>query len=253
MLLPALVMATISHPALPRLVFEQDFSKLKDIDEAIWTFDDGPSYNNEQQRYTKKAAKNAWIENGRLIIEARKGPDGKITSGRLTSKECWKYGTFEVVCKVPAGRGTWPAAWMLNDRLRSTKHGSRLGWPKCGEIDIMEFVGYEPGVYHFTVHTDKYNHTKGTQIGKKHQVKETAPGFHTYRMEWSAKRIRILMDGTEVFDHAKTESTLEAWPFDDPYYFILNLAIGGDWGGSKGVDPKIFPARFEIKSVRVWQ
>ncbi|MBS1709396.1 MAG: glycoside hydrolase family 16 protein [Armatimonadetes bacterium] len=236
-----------------KLVFEQDFSKLKDIDEKVWKFNDGPVYNNEKQKYTKKKAKNVWIEGGRLIIEARKEPNGTITSGRLESIGSWKYGTYEIVAKTPAGRGTWPAAWMLNDRVRSDAHGSRLGWPKCGEIDIMEYVGYDPGVYHFTLHSDKYNHTKGTQIGKQNKVAETQPGWHTYKMDWSAKAITIYMDGKQVFHRDKTETSLEAWPFDDPYFFILNLAIGGDWGGAKGIDDAIFPARFEIKSVRVWQ
>lgn len=248
-----LVMMSIAQPTAPKLVFEQDFSKLKDIDTAVWTFDDGPAYNNEKQRYTAKAARNAWIEDGRLIIEARKGPDGTITSARLTSKECWKYGTFEVVCKVPRGRGTWPAAWLLNDRLRSTKHGSRLGWPLCGEIDLMENVGYEPQEFVFSLHSEKYNHTKGNSRTNRVKINETVPTFHTYRMHWDSKGIVIQMDGKEVFAAKKTESTLEAWPFDDPYYWILNLAIGGDWGGAKGIDPGIFPARYEIKSVRVWQ
>ena len=246
-----IAMALVTH--LPRnLVFEQDFSKLTDVDEAVWHFNDGPVYNNELEKYTKKPAKNVWVEGGTLVIEARKKND-VVTSGRLESKQSWKYGRFEIEAKVPGGRGTWPAIWMLNDKIRSDKPGERLGWPKCGEIDIMENVGYDPHKYHFTVHSEKYNHMKNTQRGSSKVVEEASPGFHTYVFDWQPGSIELKMDGATVYSLKKTEDSFDAWPFDDSYYLILNLAVGGDWGGSKGVDPAIFPSRLLIKSVRIYQ
>jgi len=234
------------------IVFEQDFSKIQDVDEKVWKFNDGPVYNDEKQRYTKKPARNVWIEDGALTIEARKvGSD--ITSGRLESHQSWKYGYFEIVAKVPTGKGTWPAIWMLSDRLRATDPAKRLGWPKCGEIDIMEHVGFDPDRFHFNVHSDKYNHTKGNPRGANVAVTAGPSKFRTFALDWQPKVMRFLMDGKECFKVEKTEETLEAWPFDDPYYFILNLAIGGTWGGQQGIDDAIFPSQFKIKSVRVYQ
>ncbi|MES1147381.1 MAG: glycoside hydrolase family 16 protein, partial [bacterium] len=169
-----IAMALLTEPTPHRkLVFEQDFSRLTDVDESVWSFYQGPVYNNEQQTYTGKEAKNVWIENGALVIEGRKD-NGVITSGKLESKQAWKYGKFEFVAKVPGGRGTWPAIWMLNEKIRSGKE--RLGWPLCGEIDIMENVGFDPHKFHFTVHSGKYNHTKNTQRGSSKVIAEDGEG-----------------------------------------------------------------------------
>lgn len=234
------------------LVFDQDFTKLKDIDEKVWLFNDGPVYNNEKQKYTKKPAKNAWIENGRLIIEARK-ENGVITSGRLESHGSWKYGYIEIIAKVPRGRGTWPAAWMLATTIKESDPAKAKPWPDCGEIDIMENVGFDPESFHFNLHSKKYNHMKNNSKKNMVVVKESTPQFHTYGLEWSENRIRMTMDKKEVFLAVNTEKDHDAWPFNEPYFMILNLAIGGDWGGQKGVDDAIFPARYEIKSVKIYQ
>jgi beta-glucanase (GH16 family) len=230
------------------VVFEQDFGKCYDLDDRFWQFDDGPVHNNEIQVYTRKINRNAWIENGTLVIEARKEGD-VVTSARLVTCESWKYGRFEVVAKVPAGVGTWPAAWLLNDRHRY----NQCAWPLCGEIDIMEHVGFDPGVFHFTMHTAENNHVLNTQLSRKVCLLESDPRFHTFALDWTADKLEFFLDGDEVYQVIRTGDNAESWPFDDKFYLILNLAIGGDWGGQKGVDDAIFPARYEIKSVRVYQ
>ncbi len=252
MLAPIVAMAVVSL-GQHKLVFDQDFSKIKSIDEAVWKFDDGPVYNDEKQKYTDKAAKNAWIQDGKLIIEARKDASGKITSARLTSRESWKFGTFEIVAKMPVGKGTWPAIWFLNDRLRSTDHGSQLNWPECGEIDLMEFVGYDPSGFHFSLHSGDYNWMRKEQRTKSLELKDAVPSFHTFRMDWKKDSVTMSMDGKTAYSVTDTEHTFGSWPFNDHFYMILNLAIGGTWGGKQGIDDSIFPARFEIKSVKVWQ
>jgi beta-glucanase (GH16 family) len=231
-----------------KLVFNQDFSKIRRIDPNIWQFDDGPVYNNEKETYTAEAARNAWIENKALVIEARK-EGTKITSARLVSRPTWKYGYIEATVEVPVGKGTWPAFWMLGDRLRR-KGAENLGWPKCGEIDIMEQIGADPKPIHFSLHTDKYNWMKKEQRTKVVNLSDPT-GFHTYGLNWTPKSIDFYLDGKPVYHVDKTEDTIEAWPFDDKFYIILNLAIGGNMGGP--IDNNIFPCRYRIKNVRVYQ
>lgn len=245
MLSAALLMIT-----QPRLVLDQDFSTMKTIDESVWSFYTGPVYNNERQTYTPKSAGNVFLEGGALVIEARK-EGGKITSGKLESKQAWKYGRFEVVCKVPSGKGTWPAVWMLNEKIRA-KVGN-VPWPRCGEIDIMENVGYDGNKYHFTLHSEKYNHMKGTQRGFSKVVDEATPGWHKYVMDWQPNHIKISMDQEVILDVTNKETSVEAWPFEEPFFMILNLAMGGDWGAAQGFDESIMPCRFLIKSVKIYQ
>lgn len=231
-----------------KLVFNQDFAKINGIDPKIWQFDDGPVYNNEVETYTRQEHRNAWIEKKALVIEARKEAK-KITSARLVSRSSWKYGYIEATVEVPEGKGTWPAFWMLGERLRE-KGSKNLDWPKCGEIDIMEQVGSDPKTIHFSLHTDKYNWMKKEQRTKTVQL-PNPKGFHTYGINWTPKLIDFYMDNKLTYHVPKTENTIEAWPFDEKFYIILDLAIGGNMGGA--VDDKIFPCRYRIKNVRVYQ
>ncbi len=248
-----------------KLVWSDEFDKPGLPDPAKWGYETGFVRNNEAQFYTSKRKENARVENGLLIIEARKEDypnpnfkpgskrDGRasasFTSASLTTQQqaAWTCGRFEVKAKVPPGRGTWPAIWMLGtDR-------SQGGWPACGEIDIMEFVGFEPGLIHANVHTAKYNHTKGTGRGDKIQIPDVGSAFHVYAMEWFPDRLDFFVDGKKYFTCKNDNGGHDSWPFDKPQYLILNLAIGGAWGGQKGIDESIFPARFEIDYVRVYQ
>ncbi len=233
------------------LVFEQDFTKLKSIDLNVWKFDDGPVYNDELEKYTDINGGNAFLENGALVLEARK-KGSVITSARLQSIQHWKYGYIEVEAKVPQGNGTWPAIWMLNDRVRRPADKDFLDWPRCGEIDIMENVGYDPGAFHFSLHSENFNFMKNNQATKVVPITDYTK-FHKFAVDWNHEHIKFLVDGKSLYEVARRGDDPKAWPFDDSFFLILNLAIGGNWGGSKGVDDSIFPSRYYIKSVKVYQ
>ncbi len=238
-----------------KLVWSDEFSLAGLPDSTKWNYDiRGNEYgwgNNELQWYTTANPKNAWISNGTLKITAHHEPtNGKnYSSARLTTKNKgdWKYGKFEIRAKMPTGRGTWPAIWMLPT---VNKYG---GWPHSGEIDIMEHVGYDPDTVHSTVHTSKYNHMIGTQVGSPIFLKTATTQFHVYTTEWDENEIRSYVDGQHYFTFKNDGTGHEAWPFDHPFHLILNLAIGGGWGGRKGVDNSLFPHVFEIDYVRVYQ
>jgi beta-glucanase (GH16 family) len=232
-----------------KLVYEENFAREKQIDPKMWHFDDGPSYNAEIEKYTSAGGGNAYLTRDGLVIEARKN-DGKVTSARLTSNQSWKYGYFEFVAKVPTGRGTWPALWMLGDSLR---HPNSPGWPACGEIDIMENVGYDPDNFHYSLHCKKYNFMVGNERTKVVPAPDAPASFHTFGLDWRDGSITFYQDHKAVYHVDRTENTVDAWPWDAPFYMILNLAIGGNWGGAKGVDDAIFPSKFIVKSVKIYQ
>jgi beta-glucanase (GH16 family) len=127
------------------------------------------------------------------------------------------------------------------------------GWPKCGEIDIMENVGYEPDVIHANIHTQAYNHAKRTNKGGKITVSAPHRKFHVYSVEWDTNEMKFAVDGKVYFTYANEKTGIDAWPFDQPNYLILNVAIGGAWGGKNGIDDSIFPRRMEVDWVRVYQ
>ncbi len=236
-------------------------------DPKRWTNEVGFIRNQEAQFYTAGRQENARVENGILIIEARKErlanpgfvPGSKnphraefaeVSSASLTTRGIAnaRYGRVEVRARLPQGRGVWPAIWMLG------VNQSQVGWPRCGEIDIMEYVGFEPNTIHANIHTSKYNHMRKT--GKGSQLRSEGPyqNFHVYAIEWNPERIDFFLDDKKYFTYAKEPgATEEVWPFDQPFYLILNLAIGGAWGGQKGIDEAIFPQRFEIDYVRFYE
>lgn len=248
------LLAAASQTTMPskgKLLWSDEFLKDGRPDPSIWSYDTGEVYNNEKQFYTVDRPENSRVENGHLVIEARKdGFEGHpITSARLVTrgKQEILYGRIEVRAKVPTGRGTWPAIWTLGTNIDTT------GWPDCGEIDVMEFVGHDPDRLHFNVHTKAYNYVLKTNKEKKIAAPKVWDRFHTYAVEWSAERIDWEFDGKRVFSYLKPEgATIDQWPFDAPQYLLLNLAIGGDWGGEKGIDDAIFPSKFEVDYVRVY-
>lgn len=237
------------------LIWTDEFNKPGLPDILKWNYDTrGNSYgwgNNEAQWYNEANHKNTTINDGILKIIARDEPtSGKqYSSGRITTKGKgdWKYCKVEVRAKLPSGIGTWPAIWMLSSE---NTYGS---WPKSGEIDIMEQVGYDPDSVHSTVHTQKYNHVKGTQVGKAIAIKTANSQFHVYTTEWDENEIRTYVDGKLFFNFKNEKTGFEAWPFDQEFHIILNLAIGGNWGGKHGIDKSKFPHTFEIDYVRVFE
>ncbi len=237
------------------LVWSDEFAVAGLPDSTKWNYDIGGHGwgNNELQYYTEKRSENARIEDGILIIEARKDywMGHEYTSARLVTRgnADWLYGRFEIKAKLPGGRGTWPAVWMLP---RLWEYGN-LSWPDNGEIDIMEYVGYDPGIVHGTIHTKKFNHAIGTQIGRSTPVPFAETGFHLYTLEWSADSIMVGVDDLTYFVTTNDSSGWEAWPFDRPFHLIMNLAVGGSWGGAEGVDPTIWPQRLEVDYVRIYK
>lgn len=233
-----------------QLIWSDEFEQNGAPSEANWDYNTGSHGwgNNELQDYTR-ALENASVKDGILTIRAIKNGD-VWTSARLVSKNKrdYLYGRIEVSAKLPTGKGTWPAVWMLPT---DWAYG---GWPKSGEIDIMEHVGYDPAVVHGTVHTGAYNHSIGTQVGKSLVIPDFSEKFHIYAVEWSESKIDFFIDDKKYFtfenDH---KSDFLTWPFDKPFHIILNIAIGGNWGGKEGIDPLLSEAIMEVDYVRVYQ
>jgi beta-glucanase (GH16 family) len=238
-------------PAQPgtTLVWSDEFDRDGLPDASRWNQEVGLIRNKEQQYYTRQRTENARIENGVLIIEARKEPyeGAGYTSASLTSRASWTYGRIEVRAKLPKGRGTWPAIWTLGTSIRD------VGWPACGEIDIMEHVGFDPGRIHANIHTRAYNHVQGTNKGNDVSVPGADDEFHVYEAVWTPQQINMSVDGQRYLTFDKESGDAAVWPFDRPQYLILNLAIGGTWGGRQGIDDSAFPARFLIDYVRVFR
>lgn len=234
------------------LVWSDEFDYTGIPDSTKWTCETGGHGwgNNELQYYTKNRLENARVENGVLTIEARKENfEGKqYTSTRLISrgKGDWQYGKIDVRAKLPKGLGTWPAIWML----AST---NPLKWPDDGELDIMEHVGYNQGFVHASVHTKKYNHVIGTQRTDTIFVADCSENFHVYGIEWNKDWVKVFLDGKQFFEFANEGSGYDAWPFDNKMFLLLNIAVGGNWGGQKGVAEDIWPQKMEVDYVRVYQ
>jgi beta-glucanase (GH16 family) len=240
------------------LVWSDEFDSPGLPDASKWTYDVGGSGwgNNELQYYSEARRENARVEAGLLIIEARREPLGgrAYSSARLKTRAGWTYGRVEVRAKLPRGRGTWPAIWMLPQK---GTYGQG-GWPDNGEIDIMEHVGFDPEIVHASVHTRAYNHVDRTQRTAQTPVPGAQDDFHLYTVEWTTERIRGFVNGREYFAFANerlsnSQADWRHWPFDRDFHILLNIAVGGNWGGQKGVDDSIWPQRMEIDYVRMLQ
>ncbi len=237
-----------------RLVFHDEFDTDGQPDTTRWNYEQGYLRNGELQYYTP--GQNAFCRDGNLVIEARadsaviNGEVCPITSASLTTKDrsAWKYGYVEVRAKLPSSLGTWPAIWMM------PQEQSYGRWPRSGEIDILEHVGYNPENIHFSAHTERYNHMLGTQRTHVEKAPEAVGQFHIYGLKWTPDRLTWLYDGKELYSiDREPDSDWTTWPFDIDYYLILNLAFGGGWGGAEGVDIASLPQRYEIDYVRVFQ
>lgn len=238
-----------------QLVWSDEFSSNGLPDSTKWSYDvAAPGWvNNEAQAYTNKRQENARVENGKLIIEARLDnfQNNPYSSARIVTKfrGDWTYGRFEVRAKLPYGKGTWPAIWML-PTVWNLGNG---GWPDNGEIDIMEHVGYDQGVIHGSTHSNMYVWTKGTQKTATIKIPDCSTAFHTYAMEWDKDSIKMFVDNSLYFTTVNEGKGWQYWPFFKNFHLILNLAIGGSWGGAQGIDNSIFPQRMEVEYVRVYK
>lgn len=235
-----------------KLAWADEFNYTGLPDSTRWTAETGGHGwgNNELQYYTAGREENARVANGVLTIEARKeNREGmKYTSARLVTrnKGDWQYGKIEVKAKLPKGLGTWPAIWMLGSV-------DSLNWPDDGEIDIMEHVGFHQGFIHASIHCKKYNHVIHTQKTDTIEIKDCSEKFHVYSLEWSKDSVQIGVDGNTYFTFANEHSGYGAWPFDNKMFLLLNVAVGGNWGGQEGVAEDIWPQRMEVDYVRVFQ
>jgi beta-glucanase (GH16 family) len=241
-----------------QLVWSDEFDKAGEPDTTKWDYDlgdgcpNGCGWGNNELEYYTKDSKNVRVENGMLVIEAvREEKEGKpYTSTRIVSRKKgdWMYGRLEIRAKLPRGKGTWPAIWMLST---DWKYG---GWPESGEIDIMEHVGYDPGIVHGTIHTEKYNHIKKTQKEGKINIPDAQDAFHVYAVDWTKDKIDFFVD--DDLYHTVTRDPnddFKGWPFDQRFHLIMNIAVGGNWGGAQGVDETIWPQKMEVDYVRVYQ
>lgn len=234
-----------------QLVWSDEFDYEGAPDPKKWDYEVGFIRNNELQYYTKDRLENARVENGTLIIESRKETykNANYTSASLhTYNSCQiLYGRIEVCAKLPTGKGMWPAIWTLGTNIR------QVGWPCCGEIDIMENVGFDPHRIHVNIHTEAYNHVKQTNKGASIVVNKPYENFHLYAIEWFEDRIDFYVDTRKIFTFKNDNAGLDTWPYEDYQYLIINAAIGGSWGGSQGIDNSIFPQKYYIDYVRIYQ
>lgn len=239
------------------------------LDRGKWAINEWPArkVNDEDQAYTSNP-KNLRIEDGHLVIEAHKEDveGAKYTSSRIYSSGeggSFLYGRFEIRAKLPRGKGTWPAIWMLPaDPFKyatKCKDGEWQGsdtcdaWPNSGEIDIMEHVGYQMGHVHGTVHNEAYYWVKWEQRKGRILSDDVADAFHVYTLEWTPDRIDVFVDDTLYFTYINEKSGWRSWPYDHPFQLILNVAVGGVWGrAGGGIDDSIFPQRMLVDYVRVY-
>jgi beta-glucanase (GH16 family) len=236
-----------------KLVWSDEFNYEGMPDTNKWGYEEGFVRNHESQYYTRARLENARVENGNLVIECRKEhytPPNHApvdyTAASLTTqnKESWRYGRIEVRAKIPQGKGVWPAIWMLGTNI------TEVGWPRCGEIDNMEFVGKEPSGIHGTLHYSVDG--KHQSDGGKLETNQPYADFHVYAIEWTPERIDFYFDATKYHSVPLDKAGQGAAnPFRKPQYLILNFALGGDWGGP--IDDSVLPQQFLIDYVRVYQ
>lgn len=239
-----------------KLVWSDEFDG-NTISEENWIFETGGGGWGNQELQNYQASGNAEVSDGTLKITAKRNTDntieGAFTSARMNSKQSFKFGRMEIRAKMPEhkGNGIWPALWMLGNNIQT------VGWPACGEIDIMEYVSFKPNKTHFSLHSTQNNHANGTEITSGAVDLETIEEeFHVFGMLWSNKYIKFYIDDMEDIKFSfrrPTISNVDSWPFSGDFYFLMNIAVGGTWGGLEGVDTSIFPATMEIDYVRVYQ
>lgn len=249
------------------LVWQENFDGTGKPDASKWAYEIG-FIRNEELQYFTDSLKNVRQENGNLIIEGYKEQItnknfvseedaswidnrefAEYTSGSISTEGLvsWQYGKIEIRAKLPKGVGQWPAIWMMGENLRT------VYWPKCGEIDIMEHVGFTKDTIYGTVHTESFNHTKGTGVGKGVFIADPYEEFHTYSVEWDTEKIDFLLDDEVYHSFANENKSVDEWPFDQPFHLKLNVSVGGSWGGAQGIDDSVFPQKMVIDYVHVYQ
>ena len=221
------------------------------INSNNWSYDTGGSgWGNNELEYYTNSNKNAYTTGGYLVIEARKETMGtnNYTSARMISKDkkTFTYGRIDFRAKLPKGQGIWPALWMLGNNIGTTP------WPACGEIDIMELLGHEPQKTYGTVHWGTAGGAS-THIGGNYSLASLTfnDKFHLFSLKWDADKLSFLIDDV-VFFTANKSQVNGNYPFDKPFFFIMNVAVGGNWPGNPDATT-VFPQRMIVDYVRVFQ
>jgi len=234
---------------MKKVIFLDHFDEGTKPNPEIWNIDVGGSGfgNNEDQFYTDRSS-NIYLKDSLLHIVARKEDfeHRHYTSAKITTRQklSIQYGSIEVRMKLPEGLGTWPALWFLGENIKE------VGWPTCGEIDLMEFVGKDPDMLHFSLHSKNYNHMKSNNLHLKQHIKDLSKDFHVYRLDWDPLGFKYYFDDKLLFTAPKADKNgPDNWPFDAPFFMIINLAIGGNWGGK--IDDSIFPVEFLVDYVKI--
>lgn len=243
-----LSIAIFNSAQAQELILEEHFNG-NALNESVWNYELGDGCpdlcgwgNNERQFYAKE---NVEVKDGNLVLTAS-FEGNTYTSGKISTKGKvdFQYGTVEVRAKLATGKGIWPAIWMLGSNI------SEVGWPKSGEIDIMEYVGKNPHEIHATLHTpDSHGQSKNTKITTLETIED---GFHIYKCHWTEDFIKFYIDDALVYTFSPEVKDDSTWPFDKPFYLLLNLAVGGNFGGPE-VDDAIFPQEFHIDYVKVFK
>ncbi len=235
-----------------KLIWKEEFNGTGLPDSSKWVYEVGFVRNKEKQFYTKARIENCYQENGSLIIESKKE---KYETAEYTSASINTLGKYsfegdiriEVRAKLPAGKGMWPAIWMMGTNR------TQVGWPKCSEIDIMEFVGHTPETVWGTLHwwdSTATGDKKYLSKGSKLLFDDLSRTYHVYGMERKGNQVELFVDDTIYFKFTVPQT---AYPgsFTGSLYLLLNTAIGGSWGGE--IDDTIFPQKFYVDFVRVYK
>lgn len=239
-------------PTRSQLIWEDEFDgpagQLPDA--SRWAFDIGTDWGNRQLEFDTDRPENVSLDgNGNLAITARREAfsGSAFTSGRIKTQGLFEqaYGRFEARIDLPSGRGVWPAFWLLGDDIDT------VGWPECGEIDVMEFRGQEPGVIHGSLHGPGYSAGGAVTASYTLDNDRFDTGFHTFAVEWTADRITWFVDG-EQYQSVGREDVPGRWAYDHPFFIILNVAVGGGFVGPPG-ESTIFPQTMLVDWVRVYR
>jgi beta-glucanase (GH16 family) len=233
-----------------QLVFNEEFLYEGQPKSSDWNIQVGDKWANKELQCYTDSLENCFIKDGILTLKAtlNDGPC-KYQSARINTKDkhMWQYGKFVISAKLPKGRGSWPALWFLGSNL-----GKDVGWPLCGEIDLMEYSGNRPETLYGSLHSKTYNHKINTERTTTIQYPNLSDDFHDFEVEWTESFISFAIDGKVYARYDKAVGdTAEEWPFDQPFYLIINLAVGGMFGGN--VVDEDLPFIFQVSSIKIYQ
>ncbi len=232
-----------------QVIKHYDFTKMREFPRSDFNIRVGDKWSNGELQHYVDSPENLFLREDGLVFKAIL-EDGAYKSARIDTRDLFsfKYGKIEFTAKLPTGKGTWPALWLMSQEQR---YGH---WPRSGEIDVMEHVGRDNDKVFLCLHTETYNHTQPEQYYYETRIPGLTKGFHKYAVEWDEENITYYIDDVLIIRYSKfdkADSSHKGWPFDQEFFIIMNLAIGGKFGGS--VDDSIFPQEFVVSEIKVYQ